>query len=151
MIFETQRGIRSDSFCSDSWSCSWQAGVPTICWSTRSTVEMSQGNHTATDVVDGGRATVLELSHTGFDSRRTSTGQWQSEADGPCCILICEVCRKGYDSNEIPKVKRTLKKACSSPWPVCLSTSMSLQVDTFDFATISDPQANIMASRNRDE
>jgi hypothetical protein len=28
---------------------------------------------------------------------------------------------------------------------------MSLQVDTFDFATISDPQANIMASRNRDE
>jgi hypothetical protein len=28
---------------------------------------------------------------------------------------------------------------------------MSLQVDTFDFATISDPQANIMASGNRDE
>jgi len=48
-------------------------------------------------------------------------------------------------------MKRTFKKACSAPLPVCLSISISLQGDTFDFATISDPQANIMASSNRDE
>ena len=53
--------------------------------------------------------------------------------------------------NEIPNLKVTLQKTCSSPRPVCLSTSLNLQVDTFDFATIFDPQANIMASGNRDE